>query len=132
MKMNEFEEKLVEALESGRYEQTRGALKEADRQKFCCLGVACEISEMGKWETTVHKDTSYVVDNNEMYLLPYPVFNKIGWASRGGVLTPEGKRETGFESLVEANDAGTDFKTIASWIRKGYVKKKNKEWNDTH
>lgn len=31
----------VEALRSGEYEQTNGALRYED--KFCCLGVACDL-----------------------------------------------------------------------------------------
>ena len=39
--------KWVEALRSGKYKQTRGALRDGDA--FCCLGVACDISGTGKW-----------------------------------------------------------------------------------
>ena len=46
--LNENAKKLVAALRSGRYRQARTKLRKADR--YCCLGVACEISKLGKWE----------------------------------------------------------------------------------
>lgn len=45
----------IEALESGRFRQTKGTLRrESETQVsnpigFCCLGVACEISQAGEW-----------------------------------------------------------------------------------
>lgn len=35
------------ALESGKYPQTRGALRKS--RGFCCLGVLCDISGLGEW-----------------------------------------------------------------------------------
>ena len=44
----------VAALRSGNFTQGRGSLVEegtgAVREKFCCLGVACEVSKKGHWE----------------------------------------------------------------------------------
>ena len=37
----------VEALRSGKYKQTRKRLR--DETGFCCLGVACEVSGLGRW-----------------------------------------------------------------------------------
>ena len=45
--------KLVRALRSGKYKQGEAALRreEDDYDEFCCLGVACTISEIPlKWE----------------------------------------------------------------------------------
>lgn len=39
----------LEALRSGKYEQGRGKLRSTDN-KFCCLGVLCDISNLGVWE----------------------------------------------------------------------------------
>ena len=38
----------VEALRSGKYKQADRQLKRGDT--FCCLGVACDISGIGKWD----------------------------------------------------------------------------------
>lgn len=48
--MNEYAQAWIEALESGKYEQTTGALCKVDlagktiiARRYCCLGVACEV-----------------------------------------------------------------------------------------
>lgn len=38
----------IEALRSGKYEQTKEALHSGDG--YCCLGVLCDISRLGSWE----------------------------------------------------------------------------------
>jgi hypothetical protein len=41
----------VDALRSGEYEQGKNYLLSPDgKQRYCCLGVACEISGVGSWE----------------------------------------------------------------------------------
>ena len=42
--------KWLEALRSGKYKQGRGKLRSVD-DEFCCLGVLCDISGQGEWET---------------------------------------------------------------------------------
>lgn len=39
----------IEALESGKYKQDKGALRRAQDGGFCCLGVLCEVMGM-QWE----------------------------------------------------------------------------------
>lgn len=46
--------KWVEALRSGKFQQTNGALRDLDG--YCCLGVACEVSGLGYWANAPHKD----------------------------------------------------------------------------
>lgn len=41
--------KWVKALRSGKYSQITGTLR--GYKRFCCLGVACDISKLGKWTT---------------------------------------------------------------------------------
>ena len=43
--LNANAQKWVDALRSGKYTQTRGALRsdEGNNPKFCCLGVACDL-----------------------------------------------------------------------------------------
>lgn len=40
--------KWIEALRSGKYKQGRGVLRSSD-DRFCCLGVLCDISGYGEW-----------------------------------------------------------------------------------
>lgn len=44
----EIKAKWVEALRSGRYEQTSGRLKDGDA--FCCIGVLCDVYPEGFWD----------------------------------------------------------------------------------
>ena len=43
--------KWVAALRSGKYRQARGYLCHKSELRYCCLGVACLISNLGKFET---------------------------------------------------------------------------------
>lgn len=46
--MNDNAKKWVEALRSGEYKQGRGQLCDM-KGRFCCLGVACDLSGVGSW-----------------------------------------------------------------------------------
>lgn len=108
----------LEALKSGKYQQTRGSLYDSDNDipSYCCLGVHCQIS-------------NYELDG----------FNFIneGWSSRSelhGKLNKLGLRNSIGEfsswytnnsenfgpchanSLVSANDNFWTFKQIADWV----------------
>jgi hypothetical protein len=52
--------KWVDALRSGDYQQAQGALRHdgADQDGYCCLGVACDISGLGRW-VMVPEDDEY-------------------------------------------------------------------------
>ena len=55
--------KWVEALRSGDFPQTTSTL--ADSDGYCCLGVACDISGLGRWGDDLDGDYShstYVVE----------------------------------------------------------------------
>lgn len=42
-----IKQKWIEALRSGKYQQARRALRDGDR--YCCLGVLCDVAELGEW-----------------------------------------------------------------------------------
>jgi hypothetical protein len=45
--------KWVDALRSGEYQQGKNYLLSPDgKQRYCCLGVACEISGVGSWQVS--------------------------------------------------------------------------------
>lgn len=99
----------VEALRSGKYEQTTGMLR--DNGNYCCLGVACDISKLGEWID----DDEYQVRGERAYdnVLPNEVRNWLGLADDGG----------GFDSpddinsaLWRSNDNGASFSLIADII----------------
>lgn len=73
---------LVAALRSGDYEQVHAALRVGD--KFCCLGVACDKSGLGRWEGgglyKVFGDCSNAI-------MPYGVREYYGFRTGGGDFT---------------------------------------------
>ena len=91
------------ALESGRYEQAIGALRDATG--FCCLGVACEISGLGKW-TDDGGDLVYLEQDKQ---LPPEVLDWLGLSTYTGFY--------GIGSLATDNDDGATFAEIAAIIR---------------
>ena len=110
---------LIGALRSGNYVQGKHYLVTKD-DRFCCLGVACNISthpldsveDAGRWSIGNH-----TVD------LPYLIQEEFGFYST------EGKRRDGqhiviagerYPSLAIANDKGRTFKQIANYIEANY------------
>jgi len=112
--MNANAKRWVEALESGEYKQTTGNLRKGDG--FCCLGVACDLSGLGKWvsnpsipikeyETTYKEDT----------ILPEIVKEWLGMRSHSGYI--EGYLESVPTSLAFLNDQGKSFLELAKVIK---------------
>ena len=100
----------IKALRSGRYKQTRLGLRdECDRPGFCCLGVLCSVSRLGKW-----RGVSYDLNDNE-----------ICFGSLSGYLHDALERIGGvhFQStLIGMNDArNLGFLEIANEIEKRLV-----------
>ena len=95
----------IAALESDKYEQTEGGLR--DKDKFCCLGVACDIHNKDGWIRDLHGDFF-------IYAL--------GDVKIGGylpdVLNDHLQLKTGEqEELARLNDSGKTFKEIAAHLR---------------
>jgi hypothetical protein len=91
----EIKAKWVEALRSGEYKQGKGLL--AEDNKFCCLGVLCEVSGMPY--------------DHVRFFLPNEVKEWAGLDSRNPML-PTG------DLLSDLNDNGKRFTTIANLIEK--------------
>jgi hypothetical protein len=96
--MNANAKKWIEALRSGKYEQAKDQLKKGD--KFCCLGVACDISKLGEWSGNEYMD-------NEKSL-PGMVTDWLGLTSGMGIFYNG--------CLSELNDEGYSFEKIADII----------------
>lgn len=117
--------KWADALESGQYTQGFDQLRTVDKNGnttgFCCLGVLCNL------HAQAHPKIALKETDPETYLGSYYGLPKLvqEWAD---MYTPEGDLVSGnirlvkdeYYSLMEANDYGTDFKTIAQFIRKNY------------
>jgi hypothetical protein len=85
--------KWLEALRSGRYRQGEGALRVDD--KFCCLGVLCDLIAPGEWMGGVFRA-------NEVFL-PESLNSTLGI----------GEQDL---ELAEMNDSGKSFAEIADYI----------------
>ena len=100
----------VEALRSGKYNQTSGTLKrekEDESYAYCCLGVACEIFPLGKWRETGGDSEAYITDSfaNEFIGMPPDSFYDLVGLSLNDA-----------EELASANDSGSSFEEIADLI----------------
>jgi hypothetical protein len=112
----------LEALRSGQYEQGVAALRSAEN-KFCCLGVLCDIAakhNMGEWveDTPWRFEISGTADT---VLIPPPIVDwafevqphtRVDYWDLGEGMVADGK------SLANLNDHGTTFEEIANIIEK--------------
>lgn len=115
MRMNpEVKQQWVDALRSGQYKQTYGALRKEEHGKvsYCALGVLTDIAfKSGAVEpvsgydyTPYGMDWGYIAHDR---LIPQPVAD---WADLGDFATVE-------LEVMRANDnQGASFKKIAEWI----------------
>lgn len=103
----ENRKKWVSALRSGNYQQGTEALRNGD--EYCCLGVACDISGLGKWANSEY----IVVQGRETYShfthLPSSVKEWLGLLSANGAYRSD-------FSLIMRNDDGDTFLEIADII----------------
>ena len=112
----ENRQKWVTALRSGKYEQTINQLANIDRTAFCCLGIACEISGLGKWETgsvnSIYSTESDSRTDRHTTTLPQAVQEWLGLRDKYGALAIYDGRC----SLANVNDKGATFAEIADII----------------
>lgn len=113
-KLGKNQEKWLRALESGKFRRAVGVLAnptKTGKMRYCCLGVACEVSGLGKWEDGIYLGNDVV--------LPVGVQDWLGAKNREGVIPKDDQSGLGEHiSLTFMNDNGVGFKKIASTIRK--------------
>lgn len=112
----EIAEKWVAALRSGKYEQAKGTLKSINQGGFCCLGVLCDITALGRWEmdSEGHGLQYNTGDSFESAILPVLVMNYVEMNNAAG--------EVGDTALTEMNDTGMKFPEIADYIERNWEK----------
>ena len=102
---------LIAALKSGDFKQGRGALREVD--KFCCLGVACEVyrRENPQAKRTWHTNGSSIrsLFLQQTITLPLEVIEWYGFDESDPMITVGS--EDGHAS--DLNDSGCTFDQIA-------------------
>lgn len=96
-----FKENWIAALLSGKYEQGKACLRTADN-KFCCLGVACDVIDSSSW---VKGDRRYEHNGNSGYI-PEELGEKVGLSLDIQFM------------IAPLNDTkGYSFEDIAKWIK---------------
>lgn len=111
MKLTDNQEKWLQALESGEYEQGIEELHSID-DKFCCLGVACDLfmPETRK----VHGDGTCYSYSYCTLGAPVELKEILGISGSYGVIDGGWK---GRSTLASMNDKGWSFLKIARFIR---------------
>ncbi len=103
----EIKKKWLAALRSGQYRQTTvGRL--TDGQRFCCLGVLCNLHALETGTAWERNEEGLVVYDGEAYYLPGVVQK---WAGIRGCRPMVKGQE-----LADLNDSPQRFKTIAKLI----------------
>ncbi len=104
-------QKWVKALRSGKYKQTTETLK--GKNGFCCLGVLCDLSKQGKWQSQEYRTQEGLTDGG----IPLSVRTWAGINGNKGCGTISSLKK----SLVYFNDvAKKNFNEIADIIEKHY------------
>jgi hypothetical protein len=102
----ELRDKWAEALKSGKFKQTKGALQRDDG--YCCLGVLCVIAGIPSRKKTKHL-TAFAVEDvygNKEATITLPK-NIAGLDDNNEI-----------SRLAKMNDTGTCFSEIAKKVRK--------------
>jgi hypothetical protein len=109
MALNKNAKKWVAALRSRKYKQTTGRLKDVSTNRFCCLGVACELA-VRAGVIPSDDDGDYA---GQYGTLPLAVQDWLGLASKRGDFDKQGE----VADLTELNDErGFKFYQIARII----------------
>jgi hypothetical protein len=105
----------VQALRSGDFTQGRNRLRTED--KFCCLGVACELHRKlrpgGAWLENGHGVLTYLGGDS---IMPSQVVAWLGLEKGNDNPIMQGK-----QSLAEYNDQGATFPEIADLIEREWL-----------
>lgn len=104
MTLGPRQQKLVDTLRSGKYEQGRGMLQ-SGTNKFCCLGVACDLAAKDGVNVGYQVGRLIGVTLSQQA----PVKEYYGFADSTGGYDPEC-------SLASKNDRGVPFPEIADII----------------
>ena len=98
--------KWVAALRSGEYARGTGALRKTYKKgpdRFCCLGVLCDIVSPGQWGPhRTHKE--FLSFDGKEWQLPLDLRERLGISSIEQL------------HLIDMNDSGKNFNMIADWI----------------
>jgi hypothetical protein len=106
------------ALESGEYEQTDGHLRHGDR--FCCLGVACDVFDDGEWAAVSRSSPVCEYETQGVRVGVFGVVEKPGPCDEGPLGPPLralGMSDRSRRDCYGWNDNGKPFTFIAARMR---------------
>lgn len=109
----QWRQKWLEALESGKYQQTTARLQR-ENLGFCCLGVLCDIVDPTRWDITPGASIEYhllATDEN------FPDQRAVGSMPPSDILNLVGLKIEDAQMLARMNDNGDSFSMIADRIR---------------
>lgn len=73
--MNELQARWIAALRSGKYQQGEWRLR-SNTDRFCCLGVACDVADSAKWKLS--RDETCYSFQDQSTCLPESLRNEVG------------------------------------------------------
>jgi hypothetical protein len=112
----ELKQKWIEALRSGEYRQGKGVLRDSV-DRFCCLGVLCDVVSKSGWGAAHDVDTSVAGHDAEISAHPYDDGESVNSVSLPHSLRERvGLHIADASALIAMNDSGQDFETIAKHI----------------
>lgn len=108
----DFKKRWLEALRSGQYEQGKNFLQ--DKDKYCCLGVACRINHPNFNFDKIGLVAQYDSANDGFTFedITIPDILKGSYDRKDKDYSPTVK------NLVDMNDSGITFNEIAEWIER--------------
>lgn len=127
----EARELWVQALRSGKYEQTTAKLR-GDGNERCCLGVACDVYAE-QFEDAEGEGPRWMAEGPEAHFnpggrkqtdgmtLPAAVMRFLGLTSHDGEVPEKNSPTKQHTSLAELNDDDMSFSEIADLIEQGKV-----------
>lgn len=118
----EIKQKWLDALRSGDYKQTTGALKTT--KGFCCMGVLCDIIKTeldAEWEQPSGITDGFIdlhcfnfLGNSQF--LPSEILEYVGLHYQECSIAIHDANSKVYTNLAELNDNGTSFSDIADLI----------------
>lgn len=118
--------KWVDALRSGDYRQGRGALRSGyePETSYCCLGVACDVSDVGGWSGNVYRTTDeYGHSSSASSVLPYEVADWLDIGTRDRSNPDLVDIAGDLIDAIAANDSlGWTFDDIADALERTYLR----------
>ena len=101
-----WKKKWLAALRSGEYKQGRGVLRRRRRgvDRYCCLGVLADLAAPKKWGESHGKSEAFGHGGSSVGRLRAPFRERLGMSHKHQ------------ETLINMNDSGKRFPTIAKWI----------------